>query len=229
MKKYFFTFIFLLSTLTLLAQNEDYQHVVSFQSGASLFSSFRGTIEGSTNTSDTTVSFSSGRAQNFPQLNLAYDYGVVKWFSIGGALSYNKVGLDLKDVTYNKTQDIGDVSLDVSRITIGGRALFHYGNDNRIDMYSGVRLGVGIWTAKVSSSTLDDRLDEVINEVGGSGIWRTLIGNRVRGSFPMFQAQVVLFGLRGYVTENIGINGELSVGSPYFASIGVNYRFGNAN
>ena len=229
MKKYFFAFIFLLSTQTLLAQNENYPHVVSFQSGVSLFSSFRGPIEGSTNTADTTVSFSSGRAQNFPQLNLAYDHGVVEWFSIGGALSYNKIGLDLKDVTYKKTEDIGDVRLDVSRITIGARALFHYGNTNSIDMYSGVRLGIGIWTAKVSSSALDDRLEEVINEAGGNSIWRTLIGNRVRGSFPMFQAQVVLFGLRGYVTENIGINGELSVGSPYFASIGVNYRFGNAN
>jgi len=228
MKKHFLTFTFAFSTLALLAQNDDYQHVISVQSGVSLFSPFRGTVKSSTAAADTTVSFSSGKMQNFPQLNLAYDYGVKKWFSIGGALSYNKVGLNLKDVIYNKTQNIGDVDLDVSRITLGARALFHYGNADKIDMYSGVRLGVGIWTAKISSNRLDDKLDEVLKEAGGSGIWRSLIGNRVRGSFPMLQAQVVLFGLRGYVTDNIGINGELSVGSPYFASIGVNYRFGNA-
>ncbi|MEZ4901173.1 MAG: hypothetical protein R2822_05125 [Spirosomataceae bacterium] len=227
MKKHFLTFALTLSTFALLAQNEDYQHVISAQSGVSLFSPFRGTVQGSTAATDTIVSFSSGQMNNFPQLNLGYDYGVVKWFSIGGSMSYNKVGLDLKDVKYNKTENIGDVNLAVSRITIGARALFHYGNANRVDMYSGVRLGVGIWTVKVKSKALDDKLDDVLKEAGGSGIWRSLIGNRVKGSFPMFQAQVVLFGLRGYLTENIGINGELSVGSPYFASIGVNYRFGN--
>lgn len=226
MKKYFLSLGFVFCVLTLFAQNEDYQHVVSVQSGVSLFSSFRGTVKPSYQPADTTVSFSSGKMQNFPQLNIGYDYGVVKWFSIGGAVSYNKVGLDLKDVTYNKKEKLGDVTLNVSRLTLGARALFHYGNTNRIDMYSGVRLGVGIWTVKVSSSALDDKLDEVLKEAGGSGLWRSLLGNRVKGSFPMLQAQVILFGLRGYVTENIGINGELSVGSPYFASIGVNYRFG---
>lgn len=226
MKKYFFVLSFVSCIITSFAQNEDYQHVVSVQSGVSLFSPFRGTVKPSNEPADTTVSFSSGKMQNFPQLNIGYDYGVVKWFSIGGAVSYNKVGLDLKDVTYNKKEKLGDVTLNVSRLTLGARALFHYGNTNRIDMYSGVRLGVGIWTVKVSSSALDDKLDEVLKEAGGSGLWRSLLGNRVKGSFPMLQAQVILFGLRGYVTENIGINGELSVGSPYFASIGVNYRFG---
>jgi hypothetical protein len=224
MKKYPFLLSLLLFAFSTLAQNEDYKHVISVQSGASLFSPFRGSVTSSQEISDTTVSFSSGKMRNFPQLNVAYDYGVNQWFSIGGAVSYNKVSLDLKDVKYNKTENLGDVNLNVSRVTFGTRALFHYGNANRMDMYSGVRLGVGIWTARVSSNSLDNKLDEVLKEAGGSGIWRSLLGNRIKGSFPMFQAQVILFGLRGYITENIGLNGELSVGSPYFASIGINYR-----
>lgn len=224
MKKYSFLLSLLLFTFGAFAQNEDYKHVISVQSGASLFSPFRGSVTSSQEISDTTVSFSSGKMRNFPQLNVAYDYGVNQWFSIGGAVSYNKVSLDLKDVKYNKTENLGDVNLNVSRVTFGARALFHYGNANRMDMYSGVRLGVGIWTARVSSNSLDNKLDEVLKEAGGSGIWRSLLGNRIKGSFPMFQAQVILFGLRGYITENIGVNGELSVGSPYFASIGINYR-----
>jgi hypothetical protein len=224
MKKYSFLLSLLLFTFGAFAQNGDYKHVISVQSGASLFSPFRGSVTSSQEISDTTVSFSSGKMRNFPQLNVAYDYGVNQWFSIGGAVSYNKVSLDLKDVKYNKTENLGDVNLNVSRVTFGARALFHYGNANRMDMYSGVRLGVGIWTARVSSNSLDNKLDEVLKEAGGSGIWRSLLGNRIKGSFPMFQAQVILFGLRGYITENIGVNGELSVGSPYFASIGINYR-----
>ena len=224
MKTYLFLLIFLLCAVVGFSQNEDYKHVISVQSGASLFSPFRGTVTSSQESSDTTVSFSSGKMRNFPQLNIAYDYGVNQWFSIGGAVSYNKVLLDLKDVKYNKTENLGDVNLNVSRVTVGARALFHYGNANRIDMYSGVRLGVGIWTVKVSSNSLDNKLDEVLKEAGGNGIWRSLLGNRIKGSFPMIQAQVILFGLRGYLTENLGLNGELSVGSPYFASIGLNYR-----
>ena len=222
------TFAFLFLTfcgLVAVAQNEDYPHVVSVQSGVSLFSPFRGTITSSQESSDTTFSFSSGSASNFPQLNVAYDYGVNHWFSIGGAISYNKTTLDLKDLKSSE-QNYGNVKLGVSRVTLGARALFHYGNAGRVDMYSGFRLGIGIWSVRANSSALDDKIDEVFKEAGGGGIWRSLLGSRLGGSFVMPQVQVILFGLRGYVTQNIGINGELSVGSPYFASIGINYRFG---
>jgi len=224
MKTHFLSLLLFPCAFCAFSQNEDYKHVISVQSGASLFSPFRGTITGSQNSSDTTVSFSSGKASNFPQLNIAYDYGVNPWFSIGGAVSYNKVSMDLKDVKYNKTENLGDVTLGVSRVTIGARALFHYGNANRIDMYSGVRLGIGIWGVTASSNSVDKRLDDVFKEAGGGGIWRTLLGNKLGGGFAMPQVQLIAFGLRGYLTENLGINGELSVGSPYFASIGINYR-----
>ena len=227
MKKNAFLFLLSLSSLLTFAQNEDYKHVVSLQSGVSLFSPFRGTVKGSQELPDTTVAFSSGKAANFPQLNFAYDYGVNQWFSIGGAVSYNKASLDLKDVVYNKTEKLGDIKLGVSRVTIGARALFHYGNANRMDMYSGVRLGVGIWAVNANSSALDDNIDKVFKEAGGGGIWRNILGNKLGGGFAMPQVQVILFGLRGYITENLGINGELAVGSPYFASIGLNYRIGS--
>ncbi|WP_428656766.1 hypothetical protein [Runella sp.] len=227
MRKRFLSAVLIFITFGVFAQNDDYQHVISVQSGVSLFSPFRGKITSSQEASDTTVSFSSGKAYNFPQINVAYDHGINRWFSIGGAVSYNKVSLDLKDVVYNKKENLGDVKLNVSRVTIGARALFHYGNANRLDMYSGVRLGIGIWGVNASSSSVDNKLDEVFKEAGGSGIWRTVIGNKLGGGFVLPQVQVILFGLRGYITENIGINGELSAGSPYFASIGLNYRFGS--
>ncbi len=226
MKTSLFSVSFILFACVAFAQNEEYKNVISVQSGMSLFSPFRGTVTGSQNASDTTVSFSSGKANNFPQINVSYDHGINRWFSIGGAVSYNKVSLDLKDVVYNKKENLGDVKFNASRLTIGARALFHYGNTGRLDMYSGVRLGVGIWGVNASSNSLDSRLDEVFKEVGGGGIWRSVLGNKVRGGFALPQVQVILFGLRGYITENIGINGELAAGSPYFASIGLNYRFG---
>ena len=228
MKKSFLVASLVACSLGASAQNEDYKHVVSVQSGVSLFSFFRGNITGSTQSSDTTVAFSSGRASTTPQINLAYDYGINHWFSVGGAVSFNKSSLQLNDVVYKKTENLGNVTLGVSRLTIGARALFHYGNADRIDMYSGVRLGIGIWGVSGSSSAVDGKMDEIFKEAGGGGLWRGIIGNKVGAGFAMPQVQVIVFGLRGYVTERIGLNGELGFGSPYFASIGINYRIGGS-
>ena len=226
MKFFFLAVGFTSFTLGASAQNEDYKHVVSVQSGVSLFSFFRGNIKGSTQSSDTTVAFSSGQASTFPQLNFAYDHGINHWFSVGGAVSFNKSTLQLNDVIYKKTENLGNVTLGISRLTIGARALFHYGNANRIDMYSGVRLGIGIWGVSGSSSAVNDKMDEIFKEAGGGGLWRGIIGNKLGAGFAMPQVQVIVFGLRGYVTERIGLNGELGFGSPYFASVGINYRIG---
>jgi hypothetical protein len=207
---------------TALAQNEDYHHVVSAQSGVSLFSFFRGNLQGSS--IDTTVRFSSGTARNVPQIQVAYDYGITKWFSVGGAVSFNKVNATLNDVTYQRTQNLGNLTLGVSRTTIGVRALFHYGNANRLDMYSGVRVGAGIWGVGINSSLADDKIEPILRSVGGNGLWRRILGRDLGVGWAAVQAQLIAFGLRGYVTENLGINGELSLGSPYFMSLGLNYR-----
>jgi hypothetical protein len=229
MKKRILVVVLLFWSFNIFAQNEDYKNVISVQTGASLFTPFRGEIKGSEELADTVVSFSAGRIHKSPQINIAYDRGITQWFSVGGAVSYNQISADLENVKYHRTENLGNFTLGLSRLTFGARALFHYGNANRLDMYSGLRVGFGIWSLQTSSSlagNIDDKANQIVKEIGGSGLWRTLIGNRVSGHFVLPQAQLILFGLRGYVTEHIGINGELSVGSPYFASIGINYRFG---
>ncbi len=229
MKKYFIIFFVVLCGIKSYTQNEDYPHVISVQTGASLFTPFRGSLKGSTEAADTLVSFSSANIHKHPQINISYDYALKTWFSIGGSASYNHIVADLQNVQYNKAENLGSFSLGITRLTFGARALFHYANTDRIDVYSGVRLGFGIWTANAgasAASSLDGKIGIVAKEVGGGGLWRTVLGSKIRGSFVMPQVQLILFGMRGYITEHIGINGELSVGSPYFASIGINYRFG---
>jgi hypothetical protein len=225
LESFFLQFVILqFLTLAAVAQNDDYRHVVSAQSGVSLFSFFRGNLQGSS--IDTTVRFSSGTARNVPQIQVAYDYSITKWFSVGAAVSFNKVNTTLNNVTYQRTQNLGNLTLGVSRTTIGVRALFHYANANRLDMYSGVRVGAGIWSVGINSSLADDKIDPILRSVGGSGLWRRVLGRNLGVGWAAVQAQLIAFGLRGYVTEQIGINGELSLGSPYFMSLGLNYRLG---
>jgi hypothetical protein len=229
MKKHLLVLILTFWQLKSFAQNEDYGNVISVQTGASLFTPFRGEVKGSEESADTVISFSAGRIHKYPQINIAYDRAIKPWFSIGGSMSYNRIAADLENVKYHRTEDLGSFTLDMTRVTVGARALFHYGNANRLDMYSGLRLGIGIWAVSASSSLvsdLDNKAGQIAKEIGNSGLWRTFVGDKIRGRFALPQAQLILFGIRGYITEHIGINGELSIGSPYFASIGINYRFG---
>ena len=78
-------------------------------------------------------------------------------------------------------------------------------------MCSGVRLGIGGVCG--GSSAIDGKMDSII-------------GDKVVAGFVRPQVQVIVFGLRSYITERIGLNEELGFGSPYFASIGLNYRIG---
>lgn len=91
-------------------------------------------------------------------------------------------------------------------------------------MCSGVRLGIGGVCG--GSSAIDGKMDEIFKEAGGRGLWRSIIGDKVVAGFVRPQVQVIVFGLRSYITERIGLNEELGFGSPYFASIGLNYRIG---
>jgi hypothetical protein len=59
--------------------------------------------------------------------------------------------------------------------------------------------------------SVSHNLSDVVNLLG----W-------VKGS--MFAPQLVLFGFRGYLVENFGLNFELAIGAPHYASMGLVYK-----
>jgi hypothetical protein len=224
----------------LFAQNADFKNTFSVHYGASIFSRVKGDItgNGSTAAADSTKYTSAGFS-NIPTIGIAWDHGVRKWFSIGLAASYNQAKASVKDLevrnnkgTYDK---LGDFSITVPRTTLAARFLFHYGNKKRFDCYTGFRFGVGIWSVKTSANIDRDILrraiDGIKEDLKAEGLedipYFNKVDNAIKtgGSFVLPQAQLILFGIRGYVTEHIGINGELAVGSPYVLSLGANYRF----
>jgi hypothetical protein len=220
----------------LFAQNADFKNTISLHYGVSLFNLAKGSIEPPDQTPLDSIRYKSGGLSNIPTIGFAWDYGVAKWFSIGIAASYNQAkatvtGLEVRNNqgTFDK---LGDISLTIPRTTFATRLLFHYGNKGRIDCYTGFRLGVGLWSPKLNIDVDQATFDRIINElVEQSGVPRdqlpssieSKLKTRAIGILP--QAQFIPFGIRGYVTENIGINGELAIGSPYYLSIGANYRF----
>lgn len=190
---------------TVNAQNMDHRSVVSANVGANLFTAFS-----RFNNSETF------KGSATPTFQLSYDYALAKWFSLGAAVSFNSgKGEDSNYIyTENGVEKTGSYKLNVSRTTIGARALFHYGNSGRLDMYSGLRLGLGIWhigkNSQITNFEGEDAIDGLRNGVA-----------------PQFQ--IVPFGLRYYVTNNLGLGFETAIGSPYYGSLQINYRLGGNN
>jgi hypothetical protein len=230
---------FALFTNSIFAQSEAFKNTISVHYGVSAFNLFSGNIEARNSTAITdSVKYTGGGFSNIPTIGIAWDYGVAKWFSVGIAASYNQAkasvtGLEVRNNkgTYDK---LGDFAITVPRTTVATRLLFHYGNKGRLDCYSGFRFGVGIWsvktTANIDRETLNRAIDGIANEFGDTAENIKTIDDvktkiKSGASFVLPQVQLIAFGLRGYVTENIGLNGELAIGSPYFVSIGANYRF----
>ncbi len=178
------------------SQNDDYKLTITGGVGFTLSGAFMSAVEG--------ASLGTVDKTGIPNLELGLDYGLTKWFSMGVMGAYQSSG-----ITEDLNGSINEYSL--SRMYIGTSFLFHYANSGRVDLFSGIRAGYKNWSY---SSTIDVGTTDEINfdDIGffGDGLG----------------FQVLLFGLRGYLTENIGVNVEvLGIGAPHISSIGVSYRF----
>jgi len=168
---------------------------ITVNAGSSLIGTFFGLfVDGfdSVNENDEDVDFS-----RTPVLQVAYDYQIQEWFSVGGAVSFQNFSIDSNEG-----------NADVNRLNIGARGLFHYGKNPNLDMYSGIRVGLNNWDTSVKSATeeFEEDFDSEFNAFGTT-------------------LQVIGFGIRGYFNENIGLNMELAFGGPHYLSVGANYRF----
>lgn len=195
---------------TSTAQNADYKHVVSATAGLNLLQIVALLDNIDANTAENL------KIKGTASYGLTYDYGINKWFSLGGATAFNKfsvfadvINISLEDgTTYS-----GPVDLKLSRTNIAIRPLFHYFNEGKVDFYSGFRVGVNIWS---------------INFKADDGLLPEDITGRVRDSGAGVAFQVIPFGMRGYITPNLALGFETGLGSPHYLSAQLSYRLGNS-
>ncbi len=189
-------------TMSFAQENQDdkmpelemsYNSTVCANAGFSLVGALFNAVANSSTTED----FSS---TGLPAFQVTYDYQVAGFLSIGVAGSVQFMGYEYYETYANSQDDF--VKVDVTRTNIAFRPLFHYGNLDDFDLYSGLRIGYTMWD--VSANT-----EDASTEGFGSG----------------FALQAVAFGMRGYFTDNLGANIELAIGAPHYLSLGVSYRF----
>ncbi|MCA6362194.1 MAG: outer membrane beta-barrel protein [Bacteroidetes bacterium] len=188
------------------AQKYQGQSVITGGVGFSLTGLLFSVIERSL---DATTDISSTRT---PVLIGAYDYGLSDRFSIGVGYTYQSLTLKYDSYYFNGMTDslvTGNFTDRVVRQNFGIRPLFHFGDNDDLDIYAGVRLSAVRW------SYTTDRTDI------GTDRWVS----DVLGGFSPVKVQG-LFGMRYFFTENIGFNTELAIGPSYFAMVGINARFG---
>lgn len=170
---------------------QDYKSTVSADAGISLI----GRVISLVVNVDTIGGYST-----IPVMQLSYDYMITDFLSAGAAGSYQQ---------YKFSDNTGKIVL--KRMNFALRALFHYGKSDKLDMYSGIRLGMTNWGLDYDVSTGDPTLEALQSSNSLTGFH--------------FSPQLVAFGVRGYFTDNIGANLEFAIGAPYYMMGGVNYRF----
>jgi len=173
-----------------------------------IISTFEKDVVASVNLTDPSV---NAKTSSIPVLFGSYDYGISNLFSIGVAGSYESWKVTVPGYTdpYGSSTGgpitYGTSSLNISRVNIAIRPLFHFGSNENLDIYFGPRLGYTLWNTDVKST------DPAVTGVGF-------------GHGNVF-SPAVLFGTRYYFTPNIGLNFEISIGAPYAAALGVNFKF----
>lgn len=188
----FFVVVFTFLTChTASAQKESNQLVITTGMGYSISQSLIKKVL-STDLSE------SEELKSIPLLNLMVDYGISDQFSLGVAYTFNQFAWEESDVNESLT------SISFTRHNIAGRGLFHFGRNDDLDLYTGLRMGTTIWDISSEGNDYDDNSD-----------FSVLSGLSAQG----------LFGVRAYFSDVIGVNFEAGLGTgPYFCAGGLSFR-----
>ncbi len=148
-------------------------------------------------------------ASNNPVFQLTYDHGFADRFSLGVAVAIQRFKFDYENYEYTDSDGMfqtANFDASASRTSFAVRPLFHYGNGDKLDMYSGLRVQYINWSGSNDSPDENFEID-------------AFSGGR-------FGVGLVLFGFRYYVTDMIGLTGEVQIGAPYVSAFGVSARLG---
>jgi hypothetical protein len=207
-------FFFMLIACAVFAQSEGYRSTASLQTGLNGYMLLSRIVADGIEYTDANGIVATVNSTATPTFGLSYDYGFSKLFSLGISFGYNSLSVSSNNLAYidanGTTRTDGIFDLNLRRFNIAIRPLFHYGKNPKLDMYSGLRLGISSWSGGLDTNIPELETDEI-----------------AASSFLGINPGVALipFGLRYYFTDNFGAGFETHIGPPYWGNIQVNYRF----
>lgn len=189
---------FAINTETANAQHEKGDVVISLGAGYGLFNSI---LSSNDLDSDDYSVFAT------PPLIATVDYGVSDLLSIGLMVNYGAFGSKDKHQFFDANNElVEEIAKETfSCIGFSVRPLFHYGNVENMDFYSGLGLGIGFLNSKTDSNDPD----------------YTFLTTGFSGTALCLQ---ITTGMRYFFTDNIGAHLEFSPIGPYVFEGGLSIK-----
>jgi len=156
-----------------------------------------------------------------PVFNLTYSYLLQDNISVGAVVGYQDAYLDLLPLS---SQTSG-ITFNLNRLNLSLHTEYYFMQSDKFDMYLGGKVGFNSWWGKISFSELIDYLNEIIPyDFISEAVVKDLVPSDNKFHSINFTYQFTA-GLDYFFTKNIGIKAELAFGAPYWANLGLNYRF----
>lgn len=158
--------------------------------------------------------------------------------SLGVMLCYDRMAMKFQQLEYyyGNTLLAGDGTLHLHRTSVHARQLYHYIQKKKVNMYTGLSVGIAWWSATGNGVFARQKdAKEFAGEI------RLLNGNpdffftptsfsyspaspqiKRPGLYP--QVAIVVTGVRISFTKSLGLVGEMIVNGPALFSIGLSYK-----
>lgn len=183
---------------------------VGFQLGISMVGILN---KGLSESEDSILGFYKYFGKSSPVIGITADAFVSKKITIGVNFSFQNLKMDIDSWQYA----INDYSYSTSynnkanlnRIYIGGKILYHFVNNSRADLYSGLRFGIIKWNMKLDNSSPELR--------------EQIFTDKIFFNRPALA--LIPIGTRIKFNDKLAFNTELTLGAPNFISAGLTYKF----
>ncbi len=153
-----------------------------------------------------------------PQLDAHFRVFASKSVAVGLALGYQRFAV-------RGTIDTLQGSISATKWNLGLSATMFYMQHKGFNLYTGARAGLSIWHYRAQAN-FDYYVDKYF------GPFATIVNKYLPsdGSFTntMLSLQLTLIGMSLYPVKNLGLYGELALGSPYWFNAGLSYRFNSS-
>ncbi|MCB9263305.1 MAG: hypothetical protein H6607_13100 [Flavobacteriales bacterium] len=198
---------------TAFSQSHKDQTTFTLNSGTSIISGLLKSLSAADSSfldTDTLLgrtSISNFSSSSRPQIILGIDHGLSDRWSLG-AIFYTgswKGNMNYSYTDNNNVTKTGSIDYHFNRYAFALTPKIHYGKNDKVDLYSGLRVGYVLWTTNINTDHPN------LKGFNGIGLNRPLLG-------------LTAFGARFYPIENLGVNFEFNTGAPNIIGYGINYR-----
>ncbi len=155
-----------------------------------------------------------------PLPQITYENMIVPRLGVGASAAYQLFHLDLLPLDSNSNVLV----TNINRLNTSLMIKFYVLDQRNYNMFLGVKLGGTFWFGNISFSQLYDYVSALAPDIISNLIIKRIIPSNIRFA-QLFMAYQLNIGGNYYFTDHFGVKTELAVGSPYWGSIGLSYRF----